>query len=95
MGWEERKKKAHFYHIYFDNAEAARDFSHIEGCNLNTLDVIRNSEIIDGVPFMSLNDLMELKRAMGREKDLKDIELIIEYLKRKTDNLKLSPIMRH
>jgi hypothetical protein len=86
-GWEEREKRASFYHIYLNNSEAAKDFSHIEGCNLRTLDVIKNSEIIDGVPFMSLNDLFELKRAMGREKDLKDIELITDYLKRNNANL--------
>ncbi|MFA6446554.1 MAG: hypothetical protein WCW14_04900 [Candidatus Paceibacterota bacterium] len=80
-GWEEKEKHPNHFHIYKDNAEAAKNFLHVEGCQLTTDGVIKNSDIIDGVPFMSLNDLIELKQTMGREKDLKDIELINNYLK--------------
>jgi hypothetical protein len=53
-GWEEREKKPGFFHIYKNNAEAAKNFSHIKGLNLKVEDVINNSDIIDGIPFMSL-----------------------------------------
>jgi hypothetical protein len=78
-GWEEREKRPGYFHIYKDNAEAAKNFLHIEGCKLDSEEVIRNSEIIDGVPVMNLDDLVELKQTMGREKDLKDIEIIKNY----------------
>ncbi len=35
---------------------------------------------IEGVPFMSLEMLLHAKTQLGREKDLRDIELIREYL---------------
>ena len=37
-------------------------------------------EIIDSVPVVSLDGVIEMKRQLGREKDLKDIELIRDYL---------------
>lgn len=43
--------------------------------------VIKNAEVINGIPFMRLEELIKFKTALGREKDLKDIELIEKYLK--------------
>ena len=37
-------------------------------------------EEIDGVPVISLAGLTEMKRSLGREKDLRDIALIEAYL---------------
>jgi hypothetical protein len=81
-GWEEKEKKPDHYHLYKGNVEVAKSFAHIERCKLQPENVIGGSEIINGVPFMSLNDLLELKRAMAREKDLRDIRLIENYLGR-------------
>lgn len=39
------------------------------------------AEFIDGFPFITLKRLIEFKKAIGREKDLKDIKLIEDYLK--------------
>ena len=36
---------------------------------------------VDGFPVISIEGLIEMKRELGREKDLKDIELINDYLK--------------
>ena len=80
-GWKEREKSPGFAHLYKANAEIAKSFLHIKGCNLRTDDVIRNSEIIEGVPFMALNDLIELKKTLGRDKDENDIQLIMNYMK--------------
>lgn len=38
-------------------------------------------DIIEGIPFMSLKDVIQFKQALGRDKDMKDIELIKRYLK--------------
>jgi hypothetical protein len=81
-GWEEKEKHANYFHLYRDDAEVAKNFIHIDGCPLNPVDVIKNSDIIEDIPFMSLDDLLKLKQALGREKDLKDIELIMKYLDR-------------
>lgn len=43
-------------------------------------EAIASATIIDGVPFMNLNELLAFKRALGRGKDLPDIALITEYL---------------
>jgi hypothetical protein len=37
-------------------------------------------DIIDGIPFMSLKDIIQFKQAYGRKKDQRDIMLIKEYL---------------
>jgi hypothetical protein len=43
--------------------------------------LLQNSEIINGVPFSSLKDIIKFKKEYNREKDSKDIKLIEEYLK--------------
>jgi len=42
---------------------------------------IDNSEIIDNLPFVRLEYVLEWKRQFGREKDLKDVEIIEEFLR--------------
>jgi hypothetical protein len=37
---------------------------------------VAHAELIDGLPFVRLEDLIKLKTAQGREKDLRDIDLI-------------------
>ena len=43
--------------------------------------LIDTAEIIDGLPFVLLEHVVSWKKAMGREKDIKDLELINEYNK--------------
>ena len=38
-------------------------------------------ELVDGVPVVSLRGLREMKRALGREKDIKDIARIDAFLR--------------
>ncbi len=42
-------------------------------------DVFARTEVIEGIHFMSLDDLVILKKLLGRKKDLKDIQLIGEF----------------
>jgi hypothetical protein len=44
-----------------------------------TADLLRHAQIIDGVPYLSLDDVYEWKKTKGRKKDLRDLELIDEY----------------
>lgn len=39
-----------------------------------------NADMIDSIPFCSLEDVIRIKEAYGREKDLKDIDLIRQHL---------------
>jgi hypothetical protein len=48
-------------------------------------DVIKEAEIIQGIPFVPLEEILRLKRALRREKDVRDIKLIEEYLKKNED----------
>ena len=50
--------------------------------NYSLEDVLPLATFVDGVPFMSLEMLINAKRQMGREKDFSDIKLIEEYLKK-------------
>ena len=39
---------------------------------------------LEGIPVISLKGLREMKLRLGREKDLKDVRLIDDYLKKNT-----------
>lgn len=43
-------------------------------------EIIKNADIIEGIRFINLELLVKFKQKMGREKDLKDIDLIKDYL---------------
>ena len=43
--------------------------------------IIENAEMIDGLPFARLEYVIQFKKMMGREKDIKDIELIEAFLR--------------
>ncbi len=47
-------------------------------------EMIANAEIIEGLPFVKMEYVIEWKTFMGREKDRNDLELINNYLKSKT-----------
>lgn len=42
-------------------------------------EAISSALIIDGIPFMNLDELIKFKLSQGREKDLRDIELVKKY----------------
>ncbi len=48
--------------------------------NPGTDHLIKTAEIINGIPFMQLSELVKFKEILRREKDLEDIELIKKYL---------------
>ena len=47
---------------------------------------IKRAELIEGLRFVQLNDLVNYKKKMGRPKDLNDIKLIREYLQNNRKN---------
>ncbi len=50
------------------------------GFSTNFKELRANADMIDGIPFCSLEDVIRIKEVYGREKDLKDVELIRRYL---------------
>lgn len=48
----------------------------------NSEELIDNADVIDGFRFVKLNEVIKFKQAVGREKDLKDIKLIENFLKK-------------
>lgn len=48
-----------------------------------TEEAINSALVIEGIPFMNLEELLKFKIAMGREKDQKDIELLEKMIKDK------------
>ncbi len=51
--------------------------------NSNQIDeMIETADIIYGFPFVKLKYVLEWKKKMGRDKDLKDVQLIEKYLQK-------------
>ena len=42
-------------------------------------DLLKHAQVVDDVPYLSLDDVYEWKKMKGREKDLRDLGLISEY----------------
>jgi len=77
--------------------EFERDGRHVEMVEKNNIELyktwgpgewnedelIKTSEIIDGLPFVRLEYVIKWKKISGREKDLNDIKIIEGYIKSK------------
>lgn len=61
------------YELYLD--VNCKDF------NPTLSELLERAEIIEGIPFASLEDTSNFKRAYGKPKHLRDIELIEQYRK--------------
>ncbi|MDX1536012.1 MAG: hypothetical protein R3346_04605 [Candidatus Spechtbacterales bacterium] len=42
--------------------------------------LIDQAELVEGIPFVPLQEVLKWKKAFGREKDKKDIQLIEKYI---------------
>lgn len=54
-----------------------------EDCQTTREEAIRTAEYINGVPFLNIQETIKFKKALGRDKDFQDIELLEMYLKEK------------
>lgn len=43
-------------------------------------EIIKSAEVVNGIPINNLDCEIKFKKALGREKDFRDIELIQEYI---------------
>src|SRR3989344_669354 len=65
-----------------DDVSIISEYSWLDKYFAKTEDLIASADIIQGIPFVSLDELLKWKKASRREKDLEDIELIEDYLKK-------------
>ena len=66
-------------------AEAFKDFWY-GNINPDPANMIKDAQIIEGIPFLSLEKLMEIKQVLNRPKDCADIALIEKYLNERAKN---------
>lgn len=79
QGWKEKDTIEGRRKLVWDDVEVYREFWCGE-YRPQTEELILDAEIIGGIPFLSLENLLVFKRVLGREKDLVDVDLISEYL---------------
>jgi hypothetical protein len=63
-----------------DDVDVLSDFSRGDKYRTDTESLIANADIIEGLPFVKLEELAKWKRAAARPKDLVDVESIENYL---------------
>ena len=83
-GWKEKMRPNGKKGLKRGNIEVYLDVNY-GNYNPKTQDLIRNAEIINGIPFLRLEDLIKFKKEYNREKDIQDIQLIERHLKTKSD----------
>ena len=64
-----------------DNIEISPELNR-DGYSITTEEAIKTADIINGYPFLNITETIKFKRALGREKDFKDIELLKDYQKK-------------
>lgn len=82
-GWEEVSIRGTSTKLLRGDVEVVSDLVY-DDYRPRTEDLIRSAEVINGIPFLPLLELRAFKQALGREKDLRDIELIDSYLEKET-----------
>ncbi|MCL4388004.1 hypothetical protein M1567_02530 [Candidatus Marsarchaeota archaeon] len=82
LGWEEEQLANGRKMLQKDCFEVGDDWN-FGVYNPDPSMLIKDAEIIDGIPVVRLEEALKWKKALGREKDLKDVELIEEFMKRK------------
>ena len=66
-----------------DCFEAGEDWNY-GTYNPDPAKLIKEADIIEGIPVVRLEEALAWKKALRREKDLKDVELIEEFMKHKS-----------
>jgi hypothetical protein len=77
-GWTTRTRPSGDNYLEWEDIELCKNWW---PGTWNIQQLIDNAEIIDGLPFVRLEDVIRWKRSRGREKDSKDIVIIENFLK--------------
>jgi hypothetical protein len=76
-GWEIKNSPFNTIYLCKEEIELWKEWRPEEW---NIRELIGGAEIIDGLPFVRLEKVVEWKKIYGREKDLRDIEVIENFL---------------
>lgn len=81
-GWELKEMPNKFKDVYLYNSDIEL-WKKWRAGNWNIENLIRDAEIIDGLSFVKLEEMIKWKKMNGREKDLKDVEVAENYIRNK------------
>lgn len=83
-GWKEEIWPSGRKRLSNGSFEVSEDVDFRFACayNPDIIKVLSEAEIINGIPFVSLDEIVRWKKAYGRDKDKKDLKLIGEFLQR-------------
>jgi len=76
-GWEEKTALSGSRYLTQDNIELWQDWKPGEW---DIEKLIKEAEIIDGLPFVRLEEVAKWKKLFVRKKDFRDLEIINNYL---------------
>ena len=82
-GWKEKTKPSGMKVLEKGLIEIGYDCGGYGGYNSSTEALIQEAVIIQGAPFLSIDELLKQKMAWVREKDKNDIKLIKAYLSKR------------
>jgi hypothetical protein len=85
LGWRTKKIKPDFEVVIFGIAEASPKMITLDNYRPNIESLINEADVINGIAFTKLTDVIDFKRALSREKDINDILLIEDFLKKYPD----------
>jgi len=77
LGFKAEKKASGFEYLDKNGVELYKNWA---PGDWDVKKLIKEAEIIDGFPFVRLEEVLKWKRLKKREKDIKDIKLIEDYL---------------
>lgn len=81
QGWKEKEWGSGGTYLNKDIYEVDNSWSY-GNYNPEPEEIIAIAEMHDGVPFAPLTEVVKWKQAFGREKDLEDVKLIRNFLKK-------------
>jgi hypothetical protein len=81
QGWNKKVLPSGTKILVKDDIEAFDGWNYLDSYRPDTATLIREANIIDGIPVVKLKEVLVWKKAFGREKDLRDAELIEKFMK--------------
>ncbi len=75
-GWSKRMLKA-------PDIDILSEYSFEDSYKADLNELISNADVMEGVPFVQLTELLKWKEAARRPKDLEDIAIITKFLRQK------------